>query len=113
MENKILELADNEAAAVAVAPRVTLDGMKAKISGEYYFTAGDAAFALNQPSSVSLSLLTLCILEMQNGFTIVGKSACASPENFNEELGKKIAYEDAINQLWAFEGYVLRNELMG
>lgn len=55
--------------------------------------------------------LTLCIMTMDNGFSVVGKSACAHPDNFNEELGKKIARDDAFSQVWALEGYLLREAL--
>lgn len=57
------------------------------------------------------TVLTVCALTLQNGFMVVGKSAPASPENFNEELGRKIARDDARNQIWALEGYRLRSEL--
>lgn len=55
--------------------------------------------------------LTVCALTLQNGFQVVGKSAPASPENFDAELGKKIARDDARNQIWALEGYLLRSRL--
>jgi hypothetical protein len=48
---------------------------------------------------------------MKNGFTLVGKSAPASPENFDREKGQRFAYEDAIKQLWPLEGYALRERL--
>lgn len=57
------------------------------------------------------STLTICILTLENGFTVVGKSACAHPENFNKELGEKIAYDDAFKQIWPLEGYLLREAL--
>ncbi len=50
---------------------------------------------------------------MQNGFTVIGKSAPASPENFDPEKGKRFAYEDAVKQLWPLEGYALRERLSG
>lgn len=50
---------------------------------------------------------TLCVLHLKNGYTIVGKSACVDPANFNVAVGEKYAYEDAINQLWPLEGYLL------
>ncbi len=50
---------------------------------------------------------------MQNGFTVIGKSAPASPENFDAETGRLFAYEDAIKQLWPLEGYALRERLSG
>ena len=103
-----LEQADAEAGSVAVAPRVTLDDIKANIATVNVFTAGAAAAALEQPANDAMNLLTICVLTTRNGFTVIGKSACASPENFNADLGHKIAYEDAVSQLWGFMGYALR-----
>lgn len=57
--------------------------------------------------------LTVCCIELPNGFTVTGESACASPENFNAELGRKIAFENAKQKVWALEGYTLRNKLAG
>lgn len=57
------------------------------------------------------SQLTVCVLTLQNGFTVVGESACASPENFNAELGRKIARDHAKNKIWALEGYLLKQRL--
>lgn len=85
--------------------------MESKIAAEAYFTAGDAGAALGIPMHAATCLLTLCILTMQNGFTLIGKSAPASPENFDVEKGKRFAYEDAIKQLWPLEGYALREKL--
>ncbi len=93
------------------APRITPLDIEVAIVGETYFTADEAAKATDQQCSAALCLLTLCILTLRNGFTIVGKSACVSPENFNAELGRKIAREDAVNQIWPLEGYRLRSEL--
>lgn len=107
-----MKIADAEAAAVAVAPRVTLDSMKAKITTEYFFTAGDAVKSMQAPGLPALDCLTICILVLENGFTLIGKSAPASPVNFNLELGRKLAYEDAIRQMWPLEGYALRDRLM-
>lgn len=104
-----LEQTETECAAVAVAPRVSLKSMEDKIDARYDFTA-DKAIG-DSPAMTSLSLLSICIIVMKNGFTIIGKSAPASAANFNAELGKKLAYEDAIRQLWPLEGYLLREEL--
>lgn len=57
------------------------------------------------------STLTICVLTLENGFTVIGKSACAHAGNFNKELGEKIAYDDAFKQIWALEGYLLREAL--
>lgn len=55
--------------------------------------------------------LTVCALTLRNGFIVVGESAAASPENFNAELGRKIARDNARNKIWALEGYLLRERL--
>lgn len=97
MESQTLKATEAESAANATAPRVTLESMEAKIVSEDYI--------------VHEGILTLCILKMQNGFYAVGESAPASPANFDPELGKKFAYENAIRQLWKLEGYALREKL--
>lgn len=55
--------------------------------------------------------LTVCCLTLKNGFTVTGESACASPENFNKEIGEKIAYDNARNKIWQLEGYLLKEKL--
>lgn len=57
--------------------------------------------------------LTVCALTLRNGFNVVGESASASPENFDAELGRKIARDNARNKIWALEGYLLRSKLAG
>jgi hypothetical protein len=57
--------------------------------------------------------LTVCALTLKNGFIVTGESAAASPENFDREIGCKIARENARAKIWAFEGYALRNRLAG
>ena len=59
----------------------------------------------------SLNLLTFCVLVLENEFTVIGESACASPENSDPELGKKIAKDNAINKIWLLEGYLLKEQL--
>lgn len=55
--------------------------------------------------------LTVCCLTLRNGFTVVGESACASPENFDAELGRRIARENAKQKIWSLEGYLLKERL--
>lgn len=57
------------------------------------------------------STTTLCLMYLKNGFLIVGKSACVDPSKFNQALGEKYAYEDAISKLWELEGYVLSTKI--
>lgn len=105
-----LEVTDQESAAVATHPRVTLDDIKAAIAGEYYATA-DQALPADAPKMEALKTLTVCFLVMQNGFIVIGKNAPSSPENFNARIGRQFAYEDAIRQLWPIMGYALKEKL--
>ena len=98
------------------APRITPADVEANIVGEYYFTAADGCVSnVNQdmrPEHIqSLELLTFCVLVTKNGFTVTGESACASPENFDAELGRKIARSNAIDKLWPLLGYALKQRL--
>lgn len=54
---------------------------------------------------------TLCFMHLHCGFLIIGKSACVDPAKYNQALGEKYAYEDAVNKMWELEGYLLANEL--
>ena len=63
------------------------------------------------PVMPGLGLLTFCVLVLKNGFTVTGESACASPENFDAEIGRKIARQNAINKVWPLMGYELRSKL--
>ncbi len=98
-------------ASGASAPRVALEDIKNKIAEQYYFTAGEAVRALAKPEDAALDVLTLCVLKMDNGFIVIGKSAPASPENFDAEKGRTFAFEDAIRQLWPLMGFALRERL--
>lgn len=99
------------------APRVTPADIEANITREHYFTAEQgafAAFATPRGSDVvppELSLLTFCVLVLRNGFTVTGESACASPENFDAEVGRKIARQNAVSRIWPLMGYELRSRL--
>ncbi len=105
-----VEQTDQEAAAVAVAPRVKLSDIESAIGCEYYMT-GNQAVSTGTLKHPALDVLSICILVMRNGFTVIGKSAPASSENFNAALGFKFAREDAIRQLWPLMGFALREKL--
>ena len=113
------------------APRITPEVIEQHIVHEHYFTAKQgarmalmddlAAAETNEAAEEKaegfmnlpweLGLLTICVLTLRNGFTVLGKSACASPANFSREIGEKVAREDAIRQIWPLLGYTLRNKL--
>lgn len=56
-------------------------------------------------------VLTVCVLTLKNGFTVTGESACASPENYDQGIGEKIAFENAQEKIWLLEGYLLKEVL--
>ena len=102
------------------APRVTPAGIEANIASEHYFTAnhGVQGEYLSRPGDFAglpvptpLHLLTFCVLVLRNGFTVTGESACASPENFDAEIGRNIARQNAVQKIWPLMGYELRNKL--
>lgn len=101
------------------APRVTPADIEAVIDNEYYFTARQGVDGCGDMSQLvsaeidhqNLSLLTFCVLVLKNGFTVTGESACASPENFDAALGKKIAKANAVNKIWPLLGYELKSQL--
>lgn len=71
----------------------------------------DAAIAYEEYFRVTNTTCTICSLVLQNGYVVVGKAAAASMENFDAELGRKIARDDAREQIWALEGYLLKERL--
>lgn len=99
------------------APRVTPADIEAEIASEHYFTAQNgidgagAAAGSPTPEIISLGLLTFCVLVLKNGFTVTGESACASPANFDAELGRKIARQNAVNKVWPLLGFSLRDAI--
>lgn len=108
-----LTASDERAGEGAVAPRVALTDIEAKVAHCVFFTGDEAAvsFGATEAFPDSLGALTVCLLTMANGFTVVGKSAPASLENFDAAKGREFAYEDAMRQLWPLEGYALRERL--
>jgi len=99
------------------AARVTPADIEANIASEHYFNAADAVFgskAHRQEHDKSpLQTMTFCVLVLRNGFTVTGESACASPANFDAEIGRKIARANAVQKIWPLMGYELRSKLAG
>ncbi len=80
------------------APRLTPDDIKNTVVSEQYYVF---------PGTCT----TVCCLTLKNGFTVTGESACASPENFNEDIGREIARGQAVDKIWMLEGYLLKQKL--
>lgn len=99
------------------APRVMPADIEANIASEFYFTASDGVRGESEMGTApagrarALDLLTFCVLVLRNGFTVTGESACASPENFDAEIGRKIARQNAVQKVWPLMGYALRERL--
>lgn len=107
------------------APRITPADIKANILSELYFTAFDGitGYYVNDGREINptareelpktLGLLTFCVIVLRNGFTVTGESACDSPDNFDfdAEIGRKIARENAVNKIWPLMGYELKQRL--
>ena len=91
VEKEILEKGLN-------APRITPDMIDNTIVAEAYYVF---------PGTT----LTVCCLTLTNGYHVVGESASASPENFNAEIGRKIARDSARGKIWPLEGYRLRSSI--
>ena len=105
----------------SAAPRVTPADIEANIASEHYFTAADGQVGAVARSTIEdawdiaadapLELLTFCVLVLRNGFTVTGESACVSRENFDAEIGRKVARENAISKMWPLLGYALKDKL--
>ncbi|SEK10448.1 Gp49 family protein [Achromobacter sp. NFACC18-2] len=100
------------------APRVTPADIEANIKECHYFTALDGVDGhfrggpeAQACDATALGLLTFCVLVLRNGFTVTGESACASPENFDADIGRKIARQNAVQKIWPLMGYELRSRL--
>lgn len=124
-QNNDVPVTETELKAKAIAPRVTPEQIEARIIDESYFVAQDGVDGAIQAGTyegrelsthyekihTSLRLLTFCVLVLDNGFTITGQSACADPENFDPEIGRRLARANAVNQMWSLLGFELRTKL--
>ena len=81
-----------------IAPRLTPELIDGSIKNSQFFVFKDTC-------------MTVCCLELNNGFCVVGESACASPENFDSEIGQKIAFSNARDKIWMLEGYLLKDAI--
>jgi|SRR5262245_38813054 len=103
------EQADRDAEAVRKGFRITLDMIKSEIALTLYTSpwmcVGDGGHVIGKDMQVidykrELETMTVCYIVTKSGFVVVGKTAPVDPDNFNAELGRKLAYDDAIRQLW-------------
>lgn len=111
MSTDALNASEALSARGATHPRVSVHDIEAAIASAVYLNLGDAIERTGQEASAGAHLMTLCVLTMDNGFVVVGKSAPASPENYDQAKGRTFAYEDAVKQVWPLMGYALRERL--
>lgn len=113
-------------AAGKTAARITPASIDATIASVHYFTAEEGVLGAyknngdvyvgdmpNDLNSRVLPLLTICVIVLRNGFTVIGKSACVSPENYDAEIGRGIAFRNARDEIWQLEGYLLAERKSG
>lgn len=112
------------------APRVTLMEVEQAIKAEFYFTAADgvhgalaaatkdyekarehARMMRGASALESLSLVTFCVLVLDNGFVVHGFSKCVSPENFDAQIGRDLARQKALDEVWTVLGFRLAERL--
>jgi hypothetical protein len=110
---------ENQLKAQSKGPRVTLDDVNNAIVAEHYFTGADGVFGhwvfhnvAGDTAPMPLTLLTFCVLTLWNGFTVTGQSACVDPSNFDAEIGKRIARQNAVAQIWPLMGFDLASQMM-
>jgi hypothetical protein len=80
------------------APRINIETIEQAINKIQFYIFPDSCF-------------TVCLLTLKNGFNVSGESACVSEENFDKELGEKIAFKNAKDKIWQLEGYLLKENL--
>ena len=100
-------VSETELNKISSKPRVTMEDINASIADEYYFNAGEILGLKDSP----LNNKTFCLLVLSNGFTVTGESACVYPENYNKEIGERIAKEKAIDNIWPLLGFRLMDKL--
>lgn len=105
---------DKVSAANAKAPRISLDYMASLMEKVWYANPIDVFSAptdLTPEQAKRLVTTTICYVLMKNGYIVIGHSTPASPENYNSELGRQLAFEQCQKQLWPILGYELCTKL--
>lgn len=98
METSEAQIEREIQAAGKTAPRLSPGDIdKVIVAAQYYRFPG--------------TTLTVCAITLRNGFTVTGESAAASAENFDQNIGEKIAFDNARAKIWPLEGYLLRQQL--
>jgi len=91
----------DEMLAASPAERVTKEYMESRIVSKDFTRMGET--------------VTHCRIILDNGYSVSGESACVNAANYNQQIGEKIAYDNAFRQLWPLFGFLLaeKNTLLG
>lgn len=107
-----MSVSEQELQEKAKGKRITAQDLDNNISAVYTYNVGKVLAQTNDiPVSEHLYLLTMCVIVLNNGYTVTGQSACADPSNYNEDIGNRLAFEDAKKKIWALMGYHLKQEI--
>ncbi len=87
--------------------KITTNAIEDRIVSEDYVFLKDLF-----PGKPELHRMTLCFLTLDNGFVSSGESSCVDFANFDADMGKKYARQDAFEKLWIPLGFELRTKLM-
>ncbi len=98
MNDKPNPVTEAELKERSTAPRVTMEEVLGSIAKIDYYVHAEGT-------------LTICVLTLQNGFTVTGQSACADIANYKQDIGERMAYDNAVKEIWKFLGYMLRDKL--
>ena len=106
------------------ATRVTPADVANEIASEHYFTAkngvdgaywgpprAESTYESGPIVDVSLRLLTFCVIVLRNGFTVTGESTYASPENFDAQIGRRVARANAVQKIGPLLGFRFKDAL--
>ena len=109
VNSKLLE-EDAVLEKIGSGKRVDMKQIIDSIKSVDYFILGHA-LGLHHDISDSRNRVTMCVVKMKNGFTVIGKSACVDPARFDIKTGEEYAYKDAIRQVWEPMGYSLMDKI--
>jgi hypothetical protein len=105
MENRMREFEYEKTPMADGLPTVTMGDVERAVVGASYTR-------LPMPDG-SPSTTTVCRLQLDNGYSVTGESACVVAEKFDAELGKYHSHKQALEKVWMLLGYELRLKLNG
>ena len=87
------------------AIKAELQANNGKLSYLFIKSVADSAAALYLHPTPNMRL---CILTLPTGHEVLGKAQVLDSVNDVEELGNKVAYDNAVNELWTVCGTIAK-----